>query len=71
MKGGNVLLKAHKRLFAGIAFLVIQVIVFLVNGFPKFDSGAYELGYLVGSLAPGAIGLVLIAVYFLTKNKAE
>ena len=64
-------MKAHKKLFAGIAFLILQVIVFLVNGFPKFDSGAYELGYLVGSLAPGVIGLVLLAVYFLNKSKAK
>lgn len=64
-------MKAHKKLIGAIAFLVLQVIVLIVNGLPKLDGGAYDMGYLVGTLAPGVIGIILLVVYFLGKGKAK
>lgn len=64
-------MKAYKKLIGAIAFLVLQAIVILVNGFPKLDSGAYGIGYLVGSLIPGVIGITLLIVYFLDKYKGK
>ena len=56
-------MNAHKKLIAAIVFLAFQVIVILVNGFPKMDSGAYGIGYLIGYLATGVIGLILLVLY--------
>ena len=61
-------MKTYKKLIAGIAFLVLQAIVFFVRGFPQIGSDAYSAGYLVGILAPGIIGIVLIIVHFITKK---
>lgn len=62
-------MKAYKKLIGAVAFLVLQVIVFVVNGFPKMDAGVYGMGYLIGTLAPGVIGIVLLVAHFVTKGK--
>ena len=62
-------MKAYKKLIAGIVFLVIQAIVILINGFPKMGADSYSAGYIVGFLAPGIIGIILIIAHFLGKKK--
>lgn len=64
-------MKDHKKLIGGIAFLVLQAIVILVNEFPKLNSDSYEIGYFVGSLTPGVIGIILLVVYFSSKSKTK
>lgn len=64
-------MKTYKKLIAGIVFLVLQAIVFFVRGFPQIGSDAYSAGYLVGILAPGIIGIVLIIVHFITKKNGK
>ena len=59
---------AYKKLIAGIAFLVLQAIVVLINGLPKIEAGAYGAGYLIGYLAPGIIGIILLIVHFISKR---
>ena len=63
-------MKVYGKLILGILFLLLQIVVFLVNGFPQMNEGAYSFGYLAGQLAPGVIGIVLLAIYFLNKYKA-
>lgn len=63
-------MKTNKKLIVGIAFLVLQVIVFIVRGFPEI-SDSYSAGYLVGTLAPGLIGIILIIVHFITKKNGK
>lgn len=59
---------AKKFLIAGIVFLVIQVISMIINGFSKFSSGAYGVGYLFGYFAPAIIGIIFLILYFTKKT---
>lgn len=61
-------MKAHKNLIIGIAFLLFQAIVLIVKGMPDLESGSYGIGYLLGYLAPGVIGIVLMVIYFIKKR---
>lgn len=64
-------MRANKKLIGGIAFLALQLVAILVNGFPRLDSGAYGMGYLVGLLIPGVIGIMLLIAYFREKNEGK
>jgi len=64
-------MKANKKLIAGIAFLILQAIVLIVRGFPQVGSDSYSVGYLVGILSPGVIGIVLIVIHFITKKNSK
>lgn len=64
-------MKGRKQLIGGIVFLVLQVIVWFVNGIPQNGADAYGMGYLVGSLVPGVIGIIFLAAFFISKCKAK
>lgn len=57
----------HKKLIAGILFLIFQLVVILVKGIPSIESSAYGIGYLVGYFATGVIGIIFLILYFKEK----
>jgi len=61
-------MNARKYLIAGVVFLAIQVISMIINGFSKFSSGSYGVGYLFGYFAPAIIGVIFLVLYFIKRN---
>lgn len=60
-------MKVYGKLIVGILFLLVQVAVIVINGFPKMNEGTYSFGYLVGFLAPGVIGIIMLVLFFISK----
>lgn len=62
-------------LIIGIILLVFQAIgilgSILGSGLANPESGAYEIGYLVGYFSPGIIGVVLLVVFFIKNHGAK
>ena len=62
-------MKGRKYLIGGIIFLALQLFTIIVLGFPKTESNAYGVGYLVGYCAMGIIGICFLVAYFVNKAK--